>query len=263
MAAGMAETPVPQPRAQGGLARHALMELRSMLLNGALPPGERLYEVALAERLSVSRTPLRSALAALEQEGLIERLAGGGYAVRSFTFSDVADAIELRGVLEGTAARLAAERGAEPATMRRFGEVLEALDRTLEPDPETMDFDGYVTLNAEFHDLLARLPGSEIVRREVERAARLPIASASAFLEGQQDVPAFRRSLVGAQAQHRALFEAIAAREGFRAEALAREHARLARRNLDHVMHKEPRLLSRVPGLALVCADTDEARNVL
>lgn len=241
-----------QPRRSLTLTQRAVMELREMVLNGTLAPGERLYEIPLAERLSISRTPLRGALAELEREGLIERAGAGGYAVRSFTLADIADAIELRGVLEGTAARLAAERGPDPAGMRRFLRVLEALDRTLEPDPERMDFEGYVSLNAEFHAILAGLAGSEVIRAEVMRASRLPVASASAFLEGQREVLAFRRSLVGAQAQHRALCEAIAAREGTRAEAIAREHARLARHNLDHVMRGERNLIRRVPGLALV-----------
>jgi GntR family transcriptional regulator of vanillate catabolism len=52
-----------------------------------------------------------AALARLEQEGLVDAIPSGGYAVRSFTREDVIDAIELRGVLEGTALRLAAERG--------------------------------------------------------------------------------------------------------------------------------------------------------
>lgn len=241
-----------QTRAQGGLAAQALMDLRGLILNGELAPGERLYEVALSERLAVSRTPLRSALAALEQEGLAERLETGGYAVRSFTLADVTDAIELRGVLEGTAARLAAERGAEPGEMARFAAVLDALDGLFGPGAEDMDFDGYVTLNAEFHAILARLCGSETIRREVARVARLPLASANAFLRAQNDVPAFRRSLIGAQAQHHALFDAIAAREGARAEAIAREHARLARRNLEYVLHEDRRLIRRVPGLVLV-----------
>ena len=64
------------------------------------------------ERLGVC-TPVRLALATLEHEGLVEVRDGGGYSVREFTRRDIDDAIELRGVLEGTAARLAAERGVE------------------------------------------------------------------------------------------------------------------------------------------------------
>src|ERR671924_755438 len=90
----------------------ALLGLRELLLGGEYPPGQRLSELPLVERLGVSRTPLRLALARLEHEGLIEALPAGGYAVRQFTRADIDDAIELRGLLEGTAARFAAERRA-------------------------------------------------------------------------------------------------------------------------------------------------------
>ena len=62
----------------------------------------------------------------------------------------------------------------------------------------------------------------------------------------------FRRSLVCAQQQHRDIVDAIAHREGSRAEALAREHARLAWRSLQYVMTQKPEFAERVPGLALV-----------
>ena len=85
----------------------ALLRLRDLILEGGLAPGERLSELAVVERLGVSRTPVRAALARLEHEGLVEALPGGGYAVREFSRADVNDAIEIRGVLEGLAARLA------------------------------------------------------------------------------------------------------------------------------------------------------------
>src|SRR5919201_1139737 len=93
----------------------ALLSLRDLILSGEFPPGTRMSELPLVERLGVSRTPVRLALANLEHEGLLENLEGGGYAVREFTMDEIHDAIELRGVLEGTAARFAAERGAARA----------------------------------------------------------------------------------------------------------------------------------------------------
>ncbi len=104
-----------QERAPKQQTAKALLGLRDLILTGEVEPGERLSEVALSERLSVSRTPLRAALQKLEQEGLVALIPSGGYAVRSFSRQEVIDAIELRGVLEGAAARLAAERGATPA----------------------------------------------------------------------------------------------------------------------------------------------------
>src|SRR5689334_25350938 len=97
-------------------------------------------ELPLVERLGVSRTPLRLALATLEHEGLLELLPGGGYAVRGFTRSDIDDAIELRGVLEGTAARFAAERGLSRETLAA---MRECNDRMREVVHEA-DYDSFV-----------------------------------------------------------------------------------------------------------------------
>lgn len=230
----------------------ALLGVRDLVLGGDVPPGERLSEAGLAERLGISRTPLRAALARLEQEGLLEQIPSGGYAVRSFSMADVSDAIEIRGVLEGAAARLAAERGVAPAQMKAIKQIVSELDKCFRTRPEDMLFSRYVELNAEFHAMLAALPGSEMMRREVERATQLPFASPSSFLEKQEDVPAFRQSLIHAQRQHQEIVSAIEMREGARAEALAREHARLARHNLEFVMDEDRSLIPRVPGLALV-----------
>src|SRR3954468_1721966 len=92
----------------------AQLKLREMILAGELPGGARIAELAIVERLGVSRTPIRAALMRLEQEGLLDALPNGGYAVRTFSERDVSDAIELRGTVEGLAARLAAERGVAP-----------------------------------------------------------------------------------------------------------------------------------------------------
>ncbi len=242
---------------QSGNKTHAtrtVIELRKKILAGDLPGGTRLFEVPLAEELEISRTPLRDAMSRLAEEGLLERAKSGGFVVRQFTFSDVIDAIELRGVMEGTAARLAAERGVKPEAMARIQGVVKDLDECFGNSPGEVDFEAYSELNAKFHSELAGLAGSKIMTHEVERAARLPFASPSAFTPDREDIEAFRRSLNVAQAQHRAIVEAIAAREGTRAEALAREHARIARRNMEYVLLEDRSLMDRVPGHALVVA---------
>src|SRR5262245_9886481 len=88
-----------------------LAELREMILNGRLRPGERLAEIPLAERLEVSRTPVRHALALLDAEGLVRSAGARGYEVRRFKVPEILDAIDVRGVLEGLAARLVARNG--------------------------------------------------------------------------------------------------------------------------------------------------------
>ncbi|MBU1175910.1 MAG: GntR family transcriptional regulator [Alphaproteobacteria bacterium] len=229
----------------------ALLGVRDLIVSGDLTAGTRLHEVALSEKLGISRTPLRSALAQLRQEGLVETISSGGYAVRRFSRDDVIDAIELRGVLEGTAARLAAERGVDASRLAELRWLLSEIDGAMRGSEAEMDFDRYVELNAAFHEMLWGL-ASETIYREIERISRLPFASPSAFLNKQSGVPAFRRSLYGAQAQHRAIIDAIGRREGTRAEAIAREHARLARLNLEYVLDEAPGLIPQVPALSLV-----------
>lgn len=229
----------------------ALLGLRSLVMSGEFRAMARLSEVAVAERIGISRTPLRQAMDRLVSEGLLERIETGGCRVASFTITDINDSIELRGVMEGTAVRLAAERGADAELLLSADKVLEGIDTALDR-PTSIDFDGYVRLNAQFHDLLARLSGSRVIQREFERICQLPLASPSSFLQEQWMIPDFQRSLIRAQGQHRAILEAIRGREGARAEALAREHARLARKNLSHLNQADPKLVNRVPGLSLV-----------
>lgn len=230
----------------------ALMALRELVLGGSLAAGERLYEVSLSKQIGISRTPIREALTRLEQEGLLERVPSGGFTVRTFSFEDVIDSIELRGVLEGTAARLAAERGVEGTKLQQMHRIVEQLSVVVEAGAKSMDFTAYTNLNREFHSCLAGLAGSETIKREVERMARLPFASPSAFLDAQSDILEFRQSLIGAQDQHKDMLEAIEMHEGVRAEHIAREHARLARKNLEYVMNQDRSLMTKVPGLTLV-----------
>jgi GntR family transcriptional regulator of vanillate catabolism len=164
----------------------------------------------------------------------------------------VLDSIEVRGVLEGTAARLAAERGVQIESMARFEQVVYRMDSLFDVKGNITDLETYGELNWQFHQLLSRLAGSVIIERELERVAKLPFASPSAFIHEQPNDAAFRLSLVTAQAQHRAMVEAIAKREGFRAETVAREHARIARQNLEDAVTSQRIKVRNVPSLALV-----------
>ena len=160
----------------------ALLGLRSLVLSGEFTGQRRLSEVAFAERLGISRTPLRQAMDRLVAEGLLERIETGGCRVATFTPDDIADAIELRGVVEGTAARMAAERGVAEPLLADAAEVLDRIDGALRASGG-VDFDEYIQANARFHDLLARFADSPILRREIERMSLLPLASPSAFSE--------------------------------------------------------------------------------
>jgi GntR family transcriptional regulator of vanillate catabolism len=206
----------------------------------------------LSEELQISRTPVREAMSRLAEEGLLERAPGGGFQVRSFTLRDVTDAIELRGVLEGTAARLAAEQGVDPVKLKEIKDILDRLEACFAGGEALADFDAYSELNALFHARLADLCQSPVILRELERVKSLPFASPSAFVLGRADAARSHRSLVQAQAQHRALVQAIESREGARAEFIAREHARIARGNLEETFVAEAPEGEGVPGLSLI-----------
>lgn len=232
-------------------SQKALDGIRELLFSGVYAPGARLSEPAIAERLQLSRTPVRAALARLEQEGVVDAIPSGGFAVRTFAPSDILDAIELRGVIEGTAARLAAERGITPAQAVAFKNVLSEIDGLLQASNYALDHERYLDCNATFHNLIKDASGSGVIGREIDRLASLPFASPNALLMVQRELPEFHASLLFAQSQHKAILEAIELREGTRAEALAREHARLARRNLEVAMNDD-RIKARYPALTLV-----------
>ncbi len=252
---------IPPSQTLSSQSVKALLGIRELIIGGTFRPGERLPELALVDRLGLSRTPVRAALARLELEGLVEALPSGGYAARGFTDADITDAIELRGLLEGAAARRAAESGVPAADLRAVRDVLARLDEAVDFFSATLDrIETYITLNETFHDMLARMSGSAILAREVERAQALPFATPSAFLDAHAAMDAFPRVLAVAQAQHWGLVEAIESREGARAEALAREHARLARGTLRRVLD-DADLKGRVPGLTLVAEDAPRHRR--
>jgi GntR family transcriptional regulator, vanillate catabolism transcriptional regulator len=242
--------PAPE-EASSSQAVKAQLRLREMILAGELPAGSRIAELAIVERLGVSRTPIRAALMRLEQEGLLEPAPNGGYAVRTFSERDVADAIELRGTVEGLAARLAAERGVADAVLAEARRCLDEIDGVLaSPALDDAAFGRYVDLNQRFHNLLSDMAASAVLARELERVVRLPFASPSGFVIVQANSPRARDRLVVAQDQHRQVLDAIARREGARAEAIMREHSRLAQRNLREAM-RAPHL-GQMPGVRLI-----------
>ena len=124
------------------LHEKVLMQLRDLILRGDFAPGSRLAEQQLAERLATSRTPVRAALVTLEQEGLVEANDTVGYVVRQFTAQEVADAIAVRGHLEGMAARLVAEHGLSRQLARELQSCLDEGDAALAP--KALKVDEYV-----------------------------------------------------------------------------------------------------------------------
>src|SRR4051812_19906528 len=95
----------PRPSDVASQTARALVSLRESLIRGEFAQGERMAELPLVARLGVSRTPIRLALERLAHMGLLDVSAAGGFTVRGYSPSEALDAIEIRGVLEGTAAR--------------------------------------------------------------------------------------------------------------------------------------------------------------
>jgi GntR family transcriptional regulator of vanillate catabolism len=231
----------------------AFIGLREMLLHGELARGERISELPLVARLGTSRTPIRLALERLAHMGLLDVLPTGGFTVRGFTLTEVQDAIELRGVLEGTAARFAAERlrdDAELNGLRRSCALMETLDN-LSIDT----FATYMDLNESFHAGLVDLAKSEMLRRNIAQVSSLPFASASAMVFPTSVLPNAGANLVIANDHHRSIVDAIAQRQSARAESLAREHAFVARRVLG-VALSDTDALRRIPGGPLIHVST-------
>src|SRR5881394_2569024 len=128
-----------------------LLRLREMLFRGEFQHGERLSELPLSARLGVSRTPIRLALERLAHEGLLEASRSGGFVVRQFTVDAVWDAIEVRGVLEGTAARLAAERLEDDRELDPLRRICDEMDSMQKPVGNEDSFSQYLDLNERFH----------------------------------------------------------------------------------------------------------------
>jgi len=227
----------------------ALLLLREMILRGDFQPGERLSELSLVARLSISRTPIRLALESLAHEGLLETSASGGFVARAFTIEDVWDAIEVRGVLEGTAARLAAERledVSEAEQLRRYHDQMFTIkELTLET------LSRFLELNDGFHAELLRLARSPMLAWTLGRVMSLPFGAPGSLVFTHSQLPAAVGMLKIGQDHHRAIVEAIENRQGTRAENIAREHARLSRRTIELAL-SDKQMKTRMPWGALV-----------
>jgi len=219
------EASAPSEVTVGGTAG-VVATLRQRIISGQLPAGERLAEIPVAAALGVSRTPVRLAFSALAQEGLLELAGKRGYVVRRFSDADVRTAIEVRGLLEGLAARHLAERGLPPAVRDVLaqciadGEALLAKGH-LVPD----DVAGWSALNQRFHGALIQAHASHVIADAIARNNHLPFASADSIALDREALPAEYQKLRVAQLQHRLVFEALVQGESARVEQLMREHA--------------------------------------
>lgn len=207
--------------------------IRELILNGELPPGSRVAEAAIAERLGVSRTPVRNALPALATEGLLEPAGKRGFAVRAFTLDDSFRATEMRCLLEGYAAREIAANGASEDLLRDLRSCLAEGDRIFESGELAEDAPyHYSLMNQRFHELIVSAAENHLLTDLIHRVYAVPFAAPGVVaFKGVEREEVFA-ILSSGQHQHHALVDAIEARQPDLAEALMRGHSGIARRSL-------------------------------
>lgn len=126
--------------------------IKMAIINGELKPGERLMEVQLADRLGVSRTPVREAIRKLELEGLVIMVPRKGAYVSDVSLKDIIDVFEVRETLEGLAASLAAEKISDEEIKK-----LEDIVNTTKQYVEKEDVQGIIDSDVKFHDYIFSL----------------------------------------------------------------------------------------------------------
>lgn len=209
-----------------GKHSRVIVRIREMILHGVLTPGQRVREVELAEKLGVSRTPVRESLPILAQEGMLTQLDTRGFVVRAFTPQEIMDAIDVRGVLEGLAARMLAEQGPPRRLIQslheclREGDAIFAKRHLLESDEAR-----YGEMNKQFHALIIQGAGSKVIADAIERNGRIPFAAAHAIAFDNVNLPRMYDYLNSAHHQHHAIVQALENGEGARVAALMFEHA--------------------------------------
>src|SRR5262245_21553330 len=238
----------PAVEAESQLGR-TVIRLREMILKGEFGPGERISEHPLALRLGVSRTPIRLALERLAHEGWLEPYPTGGFIVRKFTIEDIWDGIEVRGLLEGGAARLAAERWVNDSELDPLRQAQQRMDAMGEPSVDT--FPAFVDLNDAFHVEVVRLAKNEMLRQALDRLFSFLLVSPRVIVSAPLKFTIASQLFIISQEHHQGIVDAISKRQGARAESLAREHAQLTRRNFEIVL-ADIDFLRSLPGGPLI-----------
>jgi DNA-binding GntR family transcriptional regulator len=192
--------------------------IRAMVLSGELAPGEQLSEEALAERCGVSRTPVRDALRRLEAELLVRRSDSQRSFVADWSLDDVADAFELRAMMEGYAARRAAER-MDHATLQRLRAQNAALHAAI--SGARPDVGAFLEHNRAFHELVLEAADSRRLATLLSALIEQPVVWRTAQFYGRES---FQRS----HSEHEDLLAAFERGDGAWAEALMAGHIRRA-----------------------------------
>ena len=191
--------------------------LRQLILVGEYGPRERLIEEQVAERLGVSRTPIRQALTMLEAEGLVEVAPNRGATVCSFSVEDVWEIYDLRAVLEGHAARRAAGRveKEELAALWALAEEMEKLSGSFSEHEEEIRW--LVARNQEFHGGIVAAARNWRLEKMLRRTVQIPLVFKAFFWYTPHE-------RIISNHYHRQILGALESGDGERAEIIMREH---------------------------------------
>jgi GntR family transcriptional regulator, vanillate catabolism transcriptional regulator len=209
-----------------GKNSRVIVKIREMVLQGELAPGQRVREVELASKLGVSRTPIRESLPILAQEGVLTHLDTRGFVVRAFTSREIMDGIDVRGVLEGLAARMLAEQGPPRRLIHLLHECLREGDEILSKGHlVAADEARYADMNKQFHSLIVEGAGSKVISEAIQHNDRIPFSAARAIAFDGDDLSRMYELLRYMHRQHHAIVQALENGEGARVSALMFEHA--------------------------------------
>jgi DNA-binding GntR family transcriptional regulator len=195
-----------------GLATKAYRKMREAILSGKHSPGEALYEVHLAERLGMSRTPVREALQVLAREGFIDSMPGRGFLIPRWSLQDVRELYELRESLEGFATACAAKNVTQAE--------IEEIEGIHAAYIETSDWEELVQLGDQFHNRIVEIGRNNRLTKILDSLkAQISMTRVSQLrdLKGRRDE---------STREHRTILDAIVARDFDLAERNARHHIR-------------------------------------
>jgi len=188
--------------------------IRQAIQNHRLKPGDRLREAELAEAIGVSRTPLREALARLESDGLIVNDPARGLAVMQLDYNMVGELYFIREVLEGTAARLAAQHASE-VELAIIDEICDQYRRAMGDGP------ALAVRNRQFHEALYRCAHNRYLVKMLNGLHdALALLGDSMLLDAKRAEQTLQ--------EHAEIVDAIKARNPDAADLATRKHIRTA-----------------------------------
>lgn len=203
-------------------------ELKSMIVDRKLKPGDKILQEKISREFGVSRTPLMCALKKLEQEKLVQAVPRRGFYVRRFTKEEVLEAFELREILEGLAARRAAH-----VISPVQAEKLRGFFKDADPSDSANSIKRYAEEDRRFHQYLVELGGFDLLNDILENYNIITVSYRIDVMEGLVRHP--RETLP----EHHALIDAIATGKTDQAEKLARQHFNRSRQQLMKDMMQE------------------------